>query len=105
MAWQFPKWFFRVFLAVFAVLSAVWVVTGWMHANAIREEFLIPGPSLVGYPLTVESNEAGRVVVTRTAESERKGYWGLEGQSDSATDPVFAQVSTIVRMADGSVER
>jgi pimeloyl-ACP methyl ester carboxylesterase len=105
MARQLPRWFFRVFLVASALVVTGWVAAGWMHANAIREEFLIPAPALVGYPLAIESNEAGRVVVTRTAESEREGLWGLEGQSDAPADPVFAQVSTIVRMADGSVER
>jgi alpha-beta hydrolase superfamily lysophospholipase len=105
MTWNLPRWSLRALLGVFALVVGVWVVTGWLHANAIREEFLIPGPALTGYPLTIEANEAGRVVMTRTVESEREGVWGLEGQHEANAEQSFAQVSTIVRMTDTSVER
>jgi pimeloyl-ACP methyl ester carboxylesterase len=96
--WLSPLLMRPLFIAVALVLF-VFVVLGWMHANAIREEFLLPLSDPGEYPLTVESNEAGRVVVPRTSTSERPGVWGLE-----STDG-YAQVSTIIRITGDSVER
>lgn len=99
MTWKIPHVAVRVALIVAVVIGIVWVGWSWFHANAIRSEFLIPRNALEAYPLDVVNNEAGRVVVTRTDDSEREGLWGLEGESD------YAQVSTIVRMDDETVER
>jgi pimeloyl-ACP methyl ester carboxylesterase len=99
MARTFPKWIGRVAVAVGALLVVAWIVLGWLHANAIRSEFLIPRPHLEGYPLDVVSNDAGRVVITRTAQSQREGVWGLEAED------AYAQVSTIVSIAPDVVER
>ena len=87
-----------VFIVVAFVLF-VFMLFGWMHANAIREEFLLPLSDPGEYPLTVVTNEGGRVVVPRTSASERPGVWGLES-SDG-----YAQVSTIVRITGDNVER
>ncbi len=99
MARTLPRWIGRVALVVGAVVVVAWILLGWLHANAIRSEFLIPRPHLEGYPLEVVSNDAGRVVVTATPESEREGVWGLEGQDG------YAQVSTIVAITPEQVER
>jgi pimeloyl-ACP methyl ester carboxylesterase len=99
MAWKIPHWTARVVIVVLVVFGVVWLGMSWIHANDIRGEFLIPRPALEGYPLTVTSNEAGRVTATRTGESEREGVWGLEGETS------YAQVSTIVRLSDEDVER
>ncbi len=99
MAYRLPPWTFRVAFGVVGILAVVWVGAGWMHSNAIRAEFLTARPSQGGYPLTVQSNEAGRVVVDRTPDTVRDGLWGLEGED------AYAQVSTIVRIDDASVER
>lgn len=85
------------FLGAFVVL--IWVALSWLHANAIREEFLLPRPAQTGFPLDVLSNEAGRIVVTRTPQTERAGFWGLE------TEDSYAQVTTIVSIGDETVER
>lgn len=99
MALSFPGWIWRVVLGVAVFIGALWLVLSWWHANQIRHEFLIPRPALEGFDLTVSNNEAGRVTVTRTAESEREGLWGLEGEG------AYAQVSTIVRLTETEVER
>jgi pimeloyl-ACP methyl ester carboxylesterase len=99
MASRLPHWVFRGALAGIGVLALAWVVTGWMHSNAIRAEFLTPRPAQEVYPLTVVADPAGRVVLDRTAETVREGTWGLEG------DDAFAQISTIVSIDDTSVER
>jgi hypothetical protein len=99
MVRRIPPWVSRVAFGIAGVVLVVWFVTGWMHSNAIRAEFLIPRPNLSGYPLTVQSNEAGRVVIDRTQATEREGLWGLEGED------VYAQIATIVRIDDTSVER
>jgi pimeloyl-ACP methyl ester carboxylesterase len=99
MASRVPIWLLRVALALGSVVALSWVVTGWMHSNALRAEFLTPGPAQVGYPLSVLANPAGRIVVDRTPDSEREGIWGLESEG------AYAQVSTIVRIDDTSVER
>jgi uncharacterized protein len=99
MDFRFSPWLIRPLLVVGAVVVFVFIVLGWMHSNAIREEFLLPRSDPAEYLLTVESNDAGRVVVTRSAETERPGIWGLE-----STD-AYAQVSTIVRIGDDVVER
>ena len=99
MGFRFSPWLIRPLLLVAASVIVVFVVLGWMHSNAIREEFLLPAGDSGVYPLTVESNDAGRVVVTRTATSERPGVWGLESPD------AYAQVSTIVRIGDDTVER
>jgi hypothetical protein len=89
----------RVALGVVGVFAVMWAAAGWMHSNAIRAEFLTAHPASDEYPLTVQSNEAGRVVVDRTPDTEREGVWGLEGED------AYAQISTIVRIDDTSVER
>lgn len=99
MASRLPISVFRVASAIGGVVLLAWVVTGWMHSNAVRAEFLTPGPAQVDYPLSVLANPAGRIVVDRTAETESEGVWGLEGEG------AYAQVSTIVRIDDSSVER
>lgn len=86
-------------LGVALVFSTVWAVTGWLHANAIRDEFLTARPAPSTYPLFVHSNEAGRVVIDRSAESEMEGIWGLE------TVDGYAQISGIVRIDESTVER
>ena len=99
MAWSAPRWALRVVLLIAAVFGLVWFAMSWVHANDIRSAFLVPRPALEGYPLTVSSNEAGRVTVDRTTGSVREGLWGLEGQN------AYAQVSTIVRLDGDTVER
>ena len=99
MAWKIPHVALRVAVLVVVVLGIVLGVWAWFEANAIRSEFLIPRPALEGYPLEIISNEAGRVVVPQTEESTREGLWGLEGET------AYAQVSTIVRLGDETVER
>jgi len=99
MIGRLPPWTFRVAFGLVAVLGIAWVAAGWMHSNAIRSEFLIARPLAGDYPLTVQSNEAGRVVVDRTPDTEREGIWGLEGEN------AYAQISTIVRIDDATVER
>jgi pimeloyl-ACP methyl ester carboxylesterase len=99
MDFRFSPWLIRPLLLVAASVIVGFVVLGWMHSNAIREEFLLPAGDSGVYPLTVESNDAGRVVVARTPTSERPGVWGLESPD------AYAQVSTIVRIGDDTVER
>lgn len=99
MAWRFPVWIGRAVAGVVLVVALVWLVLSWFHANQIRAEFLVPRPALEVYPLTVSSNEAGRVTVTRTDASIREGDWGLEGED------AYAQVSTVVRIEEDVVER
>jgi len=99
MNFQLSPWLIRPLLLIAALVVFVFVVLGWMHSNAIREEFLLPTDDEGEYPLIVESNDAGRVIVTRTSESERPGVWGLESEDG------YAQVSTIVRIGDDFVER
>ena len=99
MTFRFLPWAPRLVLAIGGVVIFVWVVVSWFHANAIREEFLLPRQMQQGYPLDVVSNEAGRVVLQRTPESVREGIWGLE------TEQSYAQVSTIVRITEDSAER
>ena len=76
MAITLPSWTWRVVVGVVALVAVLWVAFSWIHANQIRGEFLIPRPALEGFPLTVAGNEAGRITVTRTAESEREGCVG-----------------------------
>lgn len=99
MARTFPRWIVRVALGLAVFVVAVIAMLGWFHANAIRAAFLLPHQDDAEYSLEVISNEAGRVVVTRTDETVREGIWGLEGEG------AYAQVSTIVRISDDSVER
>ncbi|MGI9667601.1 MAG: alpha/beta hydrolase [Acidimicrobiia bacterium] len=99
MALSLPGWIWRVLLGVAVVIGVLWIATSWWHSNQIRQEFLIPRPALTGFDLTVSNIEAGRVTVTRTAESEREGLWGLGGGE------AYAQVSTIVRLTADQVER
>ncbi len=99
MAFRFPSWASRVALIVIGIVALVWVVTGWMHSNALRDEFLTPRSAQDEYPLTVIADPAGRVVVERTDQTVREGVWGLEGED------AYAQVSTIVSIDDTSVER
>lgn len=99
MAFRLVPFMFRVALVVVVGLVAAWVTAGWMHSNDIRSEFLTARPVLDGFPLTVHSSEAGRVVIDRTSATERDGVWGLEAED------AYAQMSTIVRIDEGSVER
>jgi pimeloyl-ACP methyl ester carboxylesterase len=99
MAIGFPPWTGRAALAFAGALIALFFIFGWLHANAIRSDLLIPKAESVDFDLVVERFEAGRVVVPRTAESDRQGIWGLEGAD------AYAQMSTIVRVTDTTVER
>lgn len=99
MARVIPPWLPRVLLGGAVVLVAVWVGLGWLHANQIRSEFLVPRSHLAGPPVEVVGNEAGRVLLERGEASEREGTWGLRG------DTSYAQMSTIVRIDDATVER
>lgn len=99
MASQLPRWTIRAALGVFAVLALAWVVLAWFHANAIRAEFLVPTNHPEPAPLTVLANEAGRIVLPRTDDTVRVGVWGVRG------DDGYAQMSTIVRIDDETVER
>jgi len=99
MAVHVPPWSWRALGFVGGFVILIWVALSWLHANAIREEFLLPRPAQDGFPLEVLSNEAGRIVMTRTSESEREGFWGLEAEDS------YAQVTTIVRIDDDTVER
>jgi alpha-beta hydrolase superfamily lysophospholipase len=92
-------WVTRALLLIAVIVVFVFMVLGWMHSNAIREEFLLPAGASSDYPLTVQSNDAGRVVLPRTAATERPGIWGLESEDG------YAQVSTIVRIDDDVVVR
>ncbi len=99
MGFRFAPLLIRPALLFVAFVAFVFVLLGWMHANAIRAEFLLPRADGNEYPLIVESNNAGRVILTRTRASERPGIWGLESPD------AYGQVSTIVRIADDVVER
>jgi len=82
MAWRFPVWIGRAVAGVVLVVALVWLVLSWFHANQIRAEFLVPRPALEGYPLTVSSNEAGRVTVTRTDGSIIAGVLLRQGDTE-----------------------
>lgn len=99
MAFRLPSWVSRVALILIGVIAVVWVVTGWMHSNALRDEFLTPRSAQDGYSLSVVADPAGRVVVERTDQTVREGTWGLESED------AYAQVSTIVSIDGTSVER
>jgi pimeloyl-ACP methyl ester carboxylesterase len=99
VAIRIPTWTGRALLAVAGALLLLWVAAGWMHANAIRAELMIPSDHRSPFDLLVVTNEAGRVVVNRTDESAREGVWGLEGAA------AYAQVATIVRVTETTVER
>jgi uncharacterized protein len=99
VARNLPRWILRVGVGVGIAVVVIILGLGWLHANQIRSEFLLPSSGMPEYPLEVVSNEAGRVVVTRTDDTEREGFWGLEGED------AYAQVSTIVRISDDTVER
>ncbi len=99
MARQLPRWTIRAALGVFFVLGVAWVALAWLHANAIRSEFLVPESHPEPPPLTVLANEAGRIVLPRTDDTVRVGVWGLRGEDG------YAQMSTIVRIDGDTVER
>jgi uncharacterized protein len=99
MAWNLPRWPVRVAVGVLLTLAAIIVGLAWFQANQIRAEFLIPERGEAEYPIEILANDAGRIVVTRTDATQREGFWGLEGES------AYAQMSTIVRISDESVER
>ncbi len=99
MAAALPIWTLRVAVGVLAVVAVAWVVGSWFHANAIRAEFLIPSSHIVSPEFEVLANEAGRVVLPRAPETVREGVWGMLGAD------AYAQVSTIVRITDDTVER
>lgn len=99
MAWTLPRWTVRAVLGVFAVLGVTLVLLAWLHANAIRAEFLDPEVRSLPDPVEVVANEAGRIVLPRTDDTVRVGVWGVAG------DDGYAQMSTIVRIGDDVVER
>ncbi len=99
MALRIPRWTGRALLVLAGLIVAVWFVAAWFHANAIRADLMVPTGNETPFDIAVISNEAGRVVVSRSAETERVGTWGLE-----AAD-AYAQMGTIVRVTEDSVER
>jgi hypothetical protein len=99
MAFRIPRWTGRAALGLIGVIVLLWFVAAWFHANAIRADLMVPMGNDTPFDVAVVSNEAGRAVITRTDETERVGFWGLE------TKDAFAQVGTIVRVTDDTVER
>lgn len=99
MAIRIPTWTGRALLGMLAAAVVVVIILSWMHANALRSALMLPRADDQAFDLTVLSNEAGRVVVNRTDQTTREGVWGLEGET------AYAQVATIVRVTDDSVER
>ncbi|KAA3637597.1 MAG: hypothetical protein DWP92_07510, partial [Armatimonadetes bacterium] len=99
MAIRIPTWSGRAILGFVGAVVVLIFFLSWMHANALRSALMVPLADEPVFDLTVVSNGAGRVVVNRTDETDREGIWGLEGQDS------YAQVSTIVRVTDDSVER
>jgi pimeloyl-ACP methyl ester carboxylesterase len=84
-----------------------WFVAAWFHANAIRADLMIPMGNEAPFDVDVVSNEAGRVVISRTDASEQVGVWGLETPDveEPAGPDAYGQIVTIVRVDDESVER
>ena len=99
MAWKLPGWTVRVVFGVVAVLAFALLGLAWLHANAIRAEYLLPETYPRPDPIPVVAYEAGRIVLPRTDDAVRVGVWGVDG------DAGYAQMSTIVRIADDTVER
>jgi pimeloyl-ACP methyl ester carboxylesterase len=99
MAIRFPTWTGRAALAVVGLFILLVAVSSWLHANAIRAELMVPLAASTDFDLVVESNEAGRATVNRTPASDKEGIWGLEGPR------AYAQLSTIVRVTETTVER
>lgn len=86
-------------MALVGLIALLVALFAWLHANAIRADLMVPQADEIGFDLVVESNEAGRATVNRTAASAREGVWGLEGTQ------AYAQLSTIVRVTDTTIER
>ena len=99
MAIRLPTWTGRAALAAAGLLMFLVGGSSWLHANAIRAELMVPMAASTDFDLVVVSNEAGRATVNRTPASDEEGIWGLEGID------AYAQVSTIVRVTDTTVER
>lgn len=99
MAFRIPRWTGRAVLGLIGVIVLLWLVAAWFHANAIRADLMVPVGKSAPFGVEVVSNDAGRVIVSRTEETERVGTWGLE------TDDAYGQIGTIVRVTDDSVER
>ncbi len=81
------------------MLVLVWFAAAWLHANAIRADLMVPTENSTPFDVVVSSNEAGRVVVTRTDQTERVGVWGLESVD------AYAQMGAIVSVTDETIER
>ena len=111
MAFRIPRWTGRAALGLVGVVIVLWFLAAWVHANAIRSDLMIPRGNDAPFDIDVISNEAGRVVLTRTGGSDRIGVWGLETphNNDTGTDTQdvdpYAQIGTIVRVTDDTVER
>ncbi|MCZ7533508.1 MAG: alpha/beta hydrolase [Acidimicrobiia bacterium] len=99
MAIRIPAWTGRAILGLVGAVVVLVLVLSWMHANALRSALMVPRVDDPTFDLTVASNGAGRVVINRTDQTDREGVWGLEGTA------AYAQVSTIVRVTEESVER
>ncbi len=99
MAIRIPTWTGRAILGLVGAVFILVLVLSWMHANALRSALMVPLADNPAFDLTVASNGAGRIVVDRTDQTIREGVWGLEGAE------AYAQVSTIVRVTEDSVER
>jgi pimeloyl-ACP methyl ester carboxylesterase len=99
MARTLPHWTLRAVLGIVVVLGIAWMVLGWMHANAIRAEFLLPGSHDLPDALEVITNDAGRIVLPRNDDTVRVGVWGVDG------DDGYAQMATIVQIGEDTVER
>jgi pimeloyl-ACP methyl ester carboxylesterase len=99
MAIRIPRWTGRAVLAFVGVLVLVWFGAAWLHANAIRADLMVPTDDTTPFDVVVSSNEAGRVIVTRTDQTERVGVWGLESAD------AYAQMGAIVSVTDETIER
>ena len=94
-----PSWLGRVVVGLLLLAFASVFATAWLHANHIRAVLLVPGPNDPGVPMQLAAVGGGRVVLPRSAETEKDGVWGLR------SDAAYGQIADVIRIDETTVER
>ena len=94
-----PPWLRRAGVAFVGLLVIAVIATTWMSASVLGREFLEPRDVVADADIEVLAVGEGRIVLTRTEQTQTDGIWGLIGAD------AYGQVSSVVQVAGDEVER
>jgi len=96
---RLPGWVGIVVASLLGAVLLATVVLAWLDAERIGSRVLSAAGGDPDFETTVVESGGGRVVLSRTPQTIEEGTWGL------AASNAYAQVSSVVRIGEDTVER